>query len=89
MPLEKKTPEGYRVVIVKYSDCDLAKFNHLNIIKTMNFVHETVVWEDPFCEGYVMVTDMTGSTFSHFLKQNFSIARANMKYVQVNNKVAH
>lgn len=35
------------------------------------------------CEGYAMVCDMKGQTFSHMAKTNFIIVKKFMKYVQV------
>lgn len=52
-------------------------------MKAMTLMQDTMISENGLCPGYIIVQSMTNQTFSHFLRQNHSLARKAMKYVQV------
>uniref|UniRef100_A0A161ME35 Alpha-tocopherol transfer protein n=1 Tax=Triatoma infestans TaxID=30076 RepID=A0A161ME35_TRIIF len=79
-PLPMCTSEGYRVIVCKLNDTDVAKFNYPICVKwlAMSCIH--AIWERGTQNGYVIVYDAAGFTMSHLFKCPLSTVKNYINY---------
>ncbi|KAK5638182.1 hypothetical protein RI129_012477 [Pyrocoelia pectoralis] len=80
--LPKKTPEGNQILLYKFLDRDVGKFDANEQMKLfdMGIVH--CLMQNGTSEGVVVVCDFKGASFAHLLKINVSIVSKVFPYLQ-------
>jgi hypothetical protein len=82
------TEEKQKVFVAKFHNTDASIFNYTNMIKMALMIFDTRFVDydlgNEVSEGDIMISDMKGMTFRHFLKMMrcFSTAQFYMKYLQ-------
>lgn len=84
-PLPKSTPEGYRVIVYRLKDFDSSKLVITELIKCFCAFNWAKISEDGLVPGYVVILDMKGVTFGHFMRVTPHVAsvRNILQYLQV------
>lgn len=68
-PLPKHTPEdGYRIILYRLKEYDASKLQINDLVKCFCAFNMVKLSEDGLVPGYVVLLDMKGVTFSHFMK---------------------
>ncbi|KAK7604576.1 hypothetical protein V9T40_005762 [Parthenolecanium corni] len=68
IPLPKPTPEGYRIIVYRLKDFDSSKVIITDLIKCFCAFNLVKISEDGLVPGYIVILDMKGVTFSHFMR---------------------
>ncbi len=66
--LPKPTPEGYRIILYRLKEYDASKLIINDVVKSFCAFNLVKISEDGLVPGYVVLLDMKGVTFSHFMK---------------------
>lgn len=67
-PLPKETPEGYRIILYRLKNLDPSKLLFNDLVKCFCAFNDVKISEDGLVPGYIVVLDMKGISFSHFMK---------------------
>lgn len=86
-PLPKTTKENYKVIIFRILDTNPDNYSVLELCRMMialTDIRVVTVDDNDLVEGDVVIVDMQGFGFKHFLKNttNFSVMKIQMKYMQ-------
>lgn len=66
--LPKPTPKGYRILVYRLKDYDASKLQFNNLVRCFCAFNMVKISEDGLVPGYVVILDMKGVTFSHFMR---------------------
>lgn len=85
IPLPKPTPEGYRIIVYRLKDFDSSKVIITDLIKCFCAFNLVKISEDGLVPGYIVILDMKGVTFSHFMRvtPHVQSVRNILQYLQV------
>lgn len=88
-PLPKPTPEGYRIILYRLKDTDPSKLLFNDLVKCFCAFNDAKISEDGLVPGYIVLLDMKGVSFSHFMKVTPYVQsiRCILLYLQVNIKL--
>lgn len=67
-PLPKATPEGYQIILYRLKDLDPSKLLFNDLVKCFCAFNDVKISEDGLVPGYIVILDMKGLSFSHFMK---------------------
>ncbi|KAG5680466.1 hypothetical protein PVAND_009974 [Polypedilum vanderplanki] len=86
--LEKRTKDNFKVSVATFHNTDASIFNYTDLLKTALMILDTRFaeydYDNKIADGDIMISDMQGMSFRHFLKmmRAFSTATFYMKYLQ-------
>ncbi|XP_063709297.1 uncharacterized protein LOC134837836 [Culicoides brevitarsis] len=80
--LPQTTPEGYRVIFARLKDADPAACDFMYNLKLYLLMMDWIITQQGTCNGYVLLYDMTGTSFGHMFKVNIMGMKQYLAYVQ-------
>lgn len=88
VPLPKATPEGYSIILYRLKDLDASKMQFNDLVRSFCAFNMVKISEDGLVPGYVVILDMKGCSFSHFLRVTPFVQsiRNILLYLQVSDK---
>ena len=83
--LPKPTPKGYRILVYRLKDYDASKLQFTNLVRSFCAFNMCKISEDGLVPGYVVILDMKGVTFGHFMRVTpyIQTVRNILQYLQV------
>ncbi|XP_037892763.1 alpha-tocopherol transfer protein-like [Glossina fuscipes] len=81
-PLPTLTPEGYRVLVFKFLDCDVSNFNLPDIIKVYILFTDIFIRKVGLQKGYILIIDQSGFTLGHLSRINIMLLKKAFYYFQ-------
>ncbi|OXU16809.1 hypothetical protein TSAR_005528 [Trichomalopsis sarcophagae] len=79
--LEKRTKEGYKIILTRLIDTDANNYVFNDAIKFLNMVLDICVHEEGTSEGYVIVVDLNGANISHTTRLTWLGLKKFMLYI--------
>lgn len=80
--LPNATPEGYHVLLYRFSEFDYSKLNFADAIRVFCMFNDVKLSEDRLCEGYIVIFDMKGCSLGHLTRVTVPALRSFMLYIQ-------
>lgn len=65
MPLEKPTPEGFKVIYGKLTDCEPSHYVYNDCMKFFNMVLDLWLHTEGTTKGHIILVDLEGVVFGH------------------------
>lgn len=81
--LPKLTPEGDRVVLVKLMDTNPDSYNFTQQVKCFDMLTLAHLHQHGPNNGIIILMDLDGIVFGHFLKLNVVVIKKFLYYLQV------
>lgn len=80
---KERTDENFAVILIRATNPSVEYFDIASLFKAYFMTVDTLILEDPYCEGLILVFDVAGSSVSHLRKLNFGVLRKCIKYLEV------
>nr|XP_018913223.1 PREDICTED: alpha-tocopherol transfer protein-like [Bemisia tabaci] len=79
---KERTDENFAVILIRATNPSVEYFDIASLFKAYFMTVDTLILEDPYCEGLILVFDVAGSSVSHLRKLNFGVLRKCIKYLE-------